>query len=249
MAYFLAYLFYCLVKVNVWPLMVFIFRIIYINDLCNVIKNCAPYLYADDTVLVANAPYIYDAHYRLQRDLDNVADWCRRNKLSINIKKTKSMIVGTRSMVKKHAAVPRLKIAGTPLDFVFQYKYLGVTIDEILSFNAHLNNTIKLVAHKIFLLNKIRYYITDDAAVKVYKSMILPYLDYGDIFFMNASSVQVKKLQTLQNRALKICQSIPNIPIDVLHQAAQIPKLIPRRVTHLRNFMFKNRSNLKILNT
>ena len=79
--------------------------------------------------------------------------------------------------------------------------------------------------------------------------MILPYLDNGDIFYMNANSVQVKKLQTLQNCALKICQSIPNIPIDILHQSARIPKLIPRRVTHLRNFVFKNRSNSKNVNT
>ena len=222
--------------------------LIYINNLCNVIENCAPYLYADNTVLVANATDIYDAHYRLQGDLDSVAYWCRKNKLSINIKKTKSMIVGTRSMVKKHAAIPKLKITGIPLDFVFQYKYLGVTIDEILSFNAHLNNTIKLVAHTNFLLHKIKYYITDEAAIKVYKSMILPYLDYGDIFYMNANSIQVKKLQTLQNRALKICHTIQNIPTNILHQSAQIPKLIPRRESHLRNFMFKNRSNPNIIN-
>ena len=134
-------------------------------------------------------------------------------------------------MVKKHVFIPRLKISGIPLDFVFQYKYLGETIDEILSFNAHVNNTIKLVSHTIFLLQK--FYITDNAAIKIYKSMILPYLDYGDIFFMNANSIQVKKLQTLKNCALTIGNSIPNIPIDILHQAAQIPKLIARRETHL----------------
>ena len=169
------------------------------------------------------------------------------NKLSINIKKTKSMIVGTRSMVKNHAIVPKLKISNTPLDFAYQYKYLWVTIDEILSFNAHLNNTIKLVSHNIFLLHKIKFYITDDAAIKIYKSMIIPYLDYGDIFIMNASSIQVKKLQTLENRALKICHSIPNMPIIMLHQSVQIPKLIPRRETPLRNVMYKNKTYRKIL--
>ena len=124
-----------------------------------------------------------------------------------------------------------------------------MTIDEILSFNAHLKNTIKLVSHKIFLLHKIKYYITEDAATRIYKSMIMPYLDYGDIFFMNANSVQVKKLQTLQNRALKICHDTPNVPINILHQSVQIPKLVPRRKTHLLNFMYKNRFNVKILNT
>ena len=59
------------------------------------------------------------------------------------------MVVSTSSMVKKHAVIPRLEISGIPLDFVYQYKYLGVTIDEILFYNANLNNTIKLVSHKI----------------------------------------------------------------------------------------------------
>ena len=91
-------------------------------------------------------------------------------------------------MVKKHHDLPRLKIQGVPIDYVFQYKYLGVSIDKILSFWAHLNNTIKIVGHKISLLNKIRFYITEDAAIKIYKTMILPYLDYGYIFFINSNS-------------------------------------------------------------
>ena len=157
------------------------------------------------------------------------------------------MIVGTRSMVKKHRATPRLKISGKQIDFVHQYKYLGVTIDEILSFNTHLSNTIKLVSHKKFLLHKIKYYITEDASVKIYKSMIVPYLDFGDIFFMHSNAKQVKKLQTLQNRALRICYSDrPNVPTDMLHQSAQISKLKERRETHLLNFMYKNKTKLML---
>ena len=98
-------------------------------------------------MLVSNSHDIYDAHVLLQNDLDNVANWCKGNKLSINIKKTKSMIVGSRSKVKNHLVIPRLKISGHSLEFVHQYKYLGVIIDEILSFNAHLKNTIKLVSY------------------------------------------------------------------------------------------------------
>ena len=65
---------------------------------------------------------------------------------------------------------------------------------------------------------------------------------------MKANTIQVKKLQTLQNRALKICHDRSNVPIDMLHQSAQIPKLIPRREAHLLNFMYKNKSNINILN-
>ena len=223
--------------------------LIYVNDLCNAITRCCTYLYADDTVLIANESSIYTAHRNLQHDLGNVTNWCKGNKLSINVKKTKGMLLGTRSMVKKRHFIPKLTIQGMAIDYVYQYKYLGVTIDEILSFRAHLNNTIKLVAHKILMLSKIRKYITEDAAIKIYKTMILPYVDYGDIFFINSNQQQTKKLQTLQNRALRICLNTRlQTPIKILHQSIQLPKLTARREAHLINFMYKYKNNEKYLN-
>ena len=129
-----------------------------------------------------------------------------------------------------------------------QYKYVRVTIDEILYFRAHLNNTIKIVAHKISLLGRVRFYITEDAAMKIYKTMILPYLDYGD-FFMHANFKQIKKLQTLQNRALRICLNTQmNTPTDILHQSVQLPKLKMVNEAHMVNFMFKYKNNVKYVN-
>ena len=79
--------------------------------------------------------------------------------------------------------------------------------------------------------------------------MILPYSNYGDIFFMNANAKQLKKLQTLQNRALRICLNAKrDTPTNILHRTVQLPKLDSRRVSHLLNFMYKNRENVKLLN-
>ena len=77
--------------------------------------------------------------------------------------------------------------------------------------------------------------------------MILPYLDYGDIFYMNANAEQ---LQTLQNRAIRICFSTNlRAPIEILHNSAQLPRIGSRRTSHLLNFMLKNRNNKEFLNT
>ena len=79
--------------------------------------------------------------------------------------------------------------------------------------------------------------------------MILPYADYGDIFFINANAKQLKKLQTLQNRALRICLNVALLtPVEILHQSAQIPMLRIRREVHLRNFMYKMKNNVNHLN-
>ena len=74
-----------------------------------------------------------------------------------------------------------LHIDNTNIDFVSSYKYLGITIDQTLSFNLHLNQLIKTISYKLLLLQKLRVYINCHASIQIYKSMVLPYFDYGDI--------------------------------------------------------------------
>ena len=95
-----------------------------------------------------------------------------------------------------------------PLQYVDSYKYLGVTLDNHLTYNTHLNNTIKITAYKLHQLGMIRRYITEGAALQIYKTMVLPYLDYGDIFIIGANKSKLAKMQRLQNRGLKMCQDI-----------------------------------------
>ena len=69
--------------------------LIYVTDMPKCVKQCTVQLYADDTVIYfSNKCHIY-AKDILQRDLDNLQVWCHKNKLTVNVKKTKSMIFGT----------------------------------------------------------------------------------------------------------------------------------------------------------
>ena len=68
--------------------------LIYINDLPHVIKNCESFN-ANDTVISTSAINSFTAHRNLQCDVNNLTDWCCKNKLIINVKKTKCMILGS----------------------------------------------------------------------------------------------------------------------------------------------------------
>ena len=78
---------------------------LYINDLCDVVKDCNILLYADDRVLYTSHRRHSVVHATLQRDADNLARWCSNNLLCISVEKTKSMLVGReislRNMYKK----------------------------------------------------------------------------------------------------------------------------------------------------
>ena len=98
----------------------------------------------------------------------------------------------------------------------------------------------KLASHKIYLLAKMRNFLSNKAALTVYKSKVLPFFDYGDVLINNINSTLLTKLQRLQNNALRIClRSDRHTTTDDLHTQASTPRLKDRRLVHIRNLAHK----------
>ena len=224
-----------------------LFFLIYVNDLENVLQDCNVKLYADDTVLYQSGENCRDAMDKLQYSMNTFANWCSANVLSINVKKTKLMAFGSRSKVKrcKNAVI---KLNGDKVKMVPSFKYLGVTLDPTLNFNQHISSVIRTVQHKILLLGKVKRYLTNNVALKIYKAMILPYLDYADVIFCKANAADLEKLQKLQNRCLKLCLGQHRLfSTNRVHKEAEVPFLGDRRAAHTLNFMYKRKETRKDL--
>ena len=58
------------------------------------------------------------------------------------------------------------------LAVVDSYKYLGLTLDRALTYEQHVKYMVKTISHKLFLLTKVRRFLTQVAAKRVYKAMI-----------------------------------------------------------------------------
>ena len=163
-----------------------LFYIIYANDLTNVIKNCKVALYADDTVLyVANKNFDVSVQL-MQQDIDSISNWCRVNGIMANTDKTKVMVFGTKQSLEK---VPpfEIKLHGASLQTASSYKYLGVTMDSQLSYNLHVNKIVATISGKLKTFQRMRNFLNVRAALLVYKSMMLPILEYGDILLSATS--------------------------------------------------------------
>ena len=98
------------------------------------------------------------------------------------MKKTKYSIFGLKSQTRK-ITNHDLYINNIKIDRVYTYKYLGITLDVNLNNNKHLENVIKSISYKALILAKIRKYVTTDVAIRIYKTLILPVLEYGDILY------------------------------------------------------------------
>ena len=101
-----------------------------------------------------------------------------------------------------------------------------------------------MAAYKLYLLSRIRKYITIGQAIAIYKSKVVPYFDYGDIFLLNINQKTIAKLQKLQNRALRICLALDGRSnVNDMHNTCNINKLLHRREVHLLNFVYIQAQN------
>lgn len=134
--------------------------LIYINDLVSVVKNSQTLLFADDTVIYNISNSVTKCQHEMQYDLDLVGLWCRENLLQVNVTKTKSMFISYKRKTAIHHTANNgeinLSFDGSMIEFVNEYKYLGVWIDSQLSFCKHIKSIIKNVSFKLSKLSKIR---------------------------------------------------------------------------------------------
>ena len=177
--------------------------IIYVNDLFNVIEQKENIImYADDTLLMSSAETMAESILSCQKMLDNIMAWCDKNKLTVNIKKTKCMFINPR---KTHVNA-ELSIHGTDLDIVNHFEYLGMLIDDKLSMCKHVDSMIKKARCKLGILYKIRKFISNETSLLIYKVMIRPHLEYGDFIVESSNQKQIDRLEQLQEKSIRLAE-------------------------------------------
>lgn len=205
--------------------------LIYINDIIQHVP-CSTLLFADDTVIYSsgNSPNLAAA--KLQKGLDMLSLWTRHSRLTVNAGKSKVMLI----LPKKcnNVVLPSLMLDEQRLEYVSSYKYLGICLDNSLSFKQHVKLIIRNVSHKIYILAKIRDKLTEKAAADVLKVMILPLFDYGDIIYLATSGQLLNKLRILLNRAIRVVGRLKNRDnTDETAARLGIQSLEKRRLCHL----------------
>ena len=216
---------------------------IYINDLAELIKGNINF-YADDTILYSSDSRLLNA------DLECTYNWCNSNLLTINCKKSQWMNI---NLTGRKLDNTFFTLGNTLLKRVEEYRYLGVIIDSQLTFQAYRDSLINRVNLKISYFRKIRYYMTQEAALMLYKGTILPIIEYADfVFDFNIKYIN-RKLQTLQNNALYIVFNQHFLPYDqkdsteTLHRQAKLYRLTHRRWIHMLLFVYNSTSNHALL--
>ena len=136
--------------------------ILYVNDMCNVSKLLKFILFADDTNIFYSQDRLPELVNVLNTELDNMYTWFCVNKLSLNVAKTNYILFGN----YRHEQHVALRIKDINIERVEATKFLGVIIDESLSWNNHINSVksklakVSSVIYKVKLRSHERFYVS-----------------------------------------------------------------------------------------
>ncbi|CDQ66642.1 unnamed protein product [Oncorhynchus mykiss] len=140
----------------------------------------------------------------LQGDLENIRKWVCQNKLALNTKKTKVMLVcSTRKRPKQHGI--QLSMGGVQIEEVAETKLLGVQLDNCLSWSSQITNLCKKIYIKTTcIIRRIAKYLPGKILQQITQALVESQVNYCLVVWGNASSSEVRRLQNAQNKAARI---------------------------------------------
>ena len=168
-------------------------------------------LFADDGTLNTANDNIDNIRRDLQQSLYDVFGWCCRNRMALNPTKTKCMLMATRQKHKKKHLPLNLKFETTPIEQVSKHRLLGVTVDEQLKLQTHINNMCRTVSRNIFLLSKLSQIVSQKSKLAFFFAHIMSHMNYVSNAWGGCAGVHMKQLYSLYKRAVKFLIPIPNL--------------------------------------
>ena len=178
--------------------------VIYVNDL-HLSTKFNVTLFADDACLSLSNENIHDLETETNNELQNVNSWLHKNKLFLNHNKTNYLVFSKKKTkfkfnihINKHLLQEKTNI-----------KYLGITIDNKLLWNKHLENLKTSLSKACYALWKLKPYADLTVLKSVYYSLFYSKLQYCVTSWGGCPGTNLEPIFRLQKRALRIMCSKP----------------------------------------
>ena len=174
--------------------------LVYINDLPQCVSS-TPRLFADDCILYRDINTHQDAT-ALQDDLSSLQNWEKTWLMEFAEEKCKVMRITRKT--SRNIIFYNYEIHGHSLESVKEGKYLGVTLQDKLSFTPHVNNTIKKAAHARQFLQRNLRGCSREVKETGYKTFVRPILEYASTAWDPVGKSTLRQsLEAEQNRAAR----------------------------------------------
>ena len=201
-------------------------------------------MYADDTTLASTLENfgtlndVTNLERELNQEITKVYSWLLSNKLMLTTAKSKFMIF---FKVPKVVSRLSLTIAGNPIEQVNEFNFLGITLDQNITWKPHITKMAIKIARVIGVLNKLKHIFPQHILLTIYNSLIQPHFIYGLYLW----GLNCKRLKILQKKAVRILAFRPYISHSTpIFKTLKILKLEDLYTMQLYKFYYKNTNNL-----
>ena len=203
-------------------------------------------MFADDTNLFLSHKNIDTLFAVMNVELENVSTWFKSNKLSLNVDKTKWSLfhpLSKRQFLPQ--TLPNLLIEDIYIKREHVTKFLGVFIDENLSWKQHIEILTSKICKSIVILYKSRNVLSKQCLNQLYFSFIHSYVNYAKIAWTSTSKSKLERLYRCQKHAVRVIyhkdQYTHAKPYLTDMKALNIPKL---NIFNILCFICKCKQNL-----
>jgi hypothetical protein len=163
--------------------------------------------YADDHAVkisfIADSGEEANAVSELESCLSDIKIWMDNNRLKMNDTKTEFICYGSRQQLGK-CKTQSIDVNSITVHKATSIKYLGVDLDQELSYKTHIKRMCKIAMYNLFRIRQIRQYLTVDACKTVILGLVITHLDNSNGLFYKLPDTDIKKLQRVQNAAAKL---------------------------------------------
>ena len=157
-------------------------------------------MYADDTTLTYSPDITYDATHTstiINNELEKFQNWFMANKLSLNINKTKYIIFHSSNISPLDL---KLEINGIIIERVHSFRFLGLILNENLTWHDHVRSVSLKVSRAVGVLKRLKSFLLSKTLLTIYHALISCHFNNHFILWGHESDDILK----LQKRAIRI---------------------------------------------
>ena len=220
--------------------------ILYINDISVSSKLFSYFIYADDTNLLISHNNLTDLIESTNAELIKISSWLKANKLSLNIGKTTFMLFKNRHNTRlTYPNNIMVNIDNIPISRVSHTKFLGVLLDDNLTWNQHNRHITSIVSKYSGILFRLKQTLPPTTLFSLYTTLVLPHIQYCNIIWADNNNCNLHTIHLKQKKIVRLCTNS--------HYIAHSPPLFKKLNTltvfdihklQIALFMFKFTNNL-----
>lgn len=207
---------------------------IFMNDFLYLHFDSSVYNYADDNTLAVIGPEFNTVISKLELDAQKAVKWFSENKMQANPEKFQFMFLG-----KDVTSSLKLQVCGTNLEPSDSIDILGVTLDSKLKFNIMVKEICKKTSCQLNVLQRLKSNLDKESRMAVYNAFIISNMLYCQLVWMHCGMANIKKLEKVNERALKFVNRDNKSDYEVQLIKADKNRLLTNRVINMSIEVYK----------